>query len=209
MALGDPYATLAEMKAYLSLSDVSTTDSQITDALASASAEIERHCERQFNKQAAATARVYKPNTSSAVWVDDFWTVTGLVVKTDADRDGVFEQTWTAADYELNPLNGIVDGQSGWPYYKLRAVGQNGLYFPVWRRIPSRASVEVTASWGWNAVPAPVKQACMILAAMSFQLKDAPLGVAGMGEFGVIRVRNSRMAEDKLNDYCRNRFKVG
>lgn len=209
MALGDTYATLDEMKAYLSLSDTNAPDSQITDALQSATAEIERHCERQFNKAGTVSARVYKPNTSSAVWVDDFWTTTGLIIKTDADRDGVFEQTWTASDYELNPLNGIVDGQIGWPYYKLRSVGSNGLYFPLWRRLPTRASVEVTANWGWANVPAPVKQSCMILAAMSFQLKDAPLGVAGMGEFGVIRVRNSRMAEDKLNDYCRNRFKVG
>jgi hypothetical protein len=207
MALGDNYATLAEMKAYLSLTDTVAADSQITDALNSASREIERHCERQFNSAGSVSARVFNPNTVGTVWVDDFSTVTGLIVETDADADGTFETIWTSADYELNPLNGIVDGQTGWPYYKIRAVG-NSLRFPVWCG-PRKATVRVTANWGWATVPAPVKQSCMILAAMSFQLKDAPLGVAGMGEFGVIRVRNSRMAEDKLNDYCRNRVKVG
>lgn len=207
MALGDLYATLDEMKTYLSLTGQSAADDQLTDALNSASREIERHCDRQFNRTETATARVFKPSTSSACWVDDFYSASGLVLKTDADLDGVFETTWVAADYELNPLNGIVGGQVGWAYSKIRAVGTTNR-FPLWCG-PRTATVELTALWGWESVPAPVKQACLILAAMAFQLKDAPLGVAGMGEFGVIRVRNSRMAEDKLNDYCRNRVKVG
>lgn len=207
MALGDNYATLDELKAYLSLTGQSAVDDQMSDALNSASQEIERFCGRQFNRVETASVRVFRPMTSSGCWMDDIWSTTGFVLKSDADYDGVYETTWAAADYELRPLNGMVNGVPGWPYYKITAVGTANR-FPVWRANLRETTVQVTALWGWTTVPAPVKQACLILAAMAFQLKDAPLGVAGMGEFGVIRVRNSQMAEQKLMDYVRQRVGV-
>ena len=208
MALGDTYATLDELKAYLSLTGQTAVDDQVNDALQSASREIERHCKRQFNKTTVASARTYAPDNYGLVRTDDFHTVTDLVVETDETGDGTFERTWTSADYELYPLNGVVEGQPGWPFWKVRKSGS--LWFPVCAFTGhKRATVRVTAQWGWLEVPAPVKQACLILAAMAFKLKGAPLGVAGMGDFGVVRVRNNRMAEDKLNDYCRDKVLVG
>jgi hypothetical protein len=54
------------------------------------------------------------------------------------------------------------------------------------------ASVQVTAKWGWPAVPPAVKQAAFIVAADLFKAKDSAFGVAGFGEFGAVRV-GSRM----------------
>jgi hypothetical protein len=206
MALGDNYATLDELKAYMSLTGQASMDDQMTDALTTASREIERHCNRQFNNTGTASARVYAPTLPRVVRCDDFYTTTGLILESDDSGDGTFPTVWTSAQYELEPVNGIVDGQLGWPYNKFRAL--SGLWFPrPWTM--RRNVVRVTAKWGWAEVPAPVKQACLLLAAENFQLKDAPLGVAGMGEFGVVRVRNNRMAADKLNRYCRESALVG
>jgi hypothetical protein len=48
------------------------------------------------------------------------------------------------------------------------------------------------------------------MAAETFQLKDAPLGVAGMDAFGsALRVRDNAMAASKLAPYVRDRFLVG
>lgn len=205
MALGDPYATLPEIKDYLSIT-ATTYDDELADALASASEEIERCTNRQFNKTTTASARVYQPHDSYVVRVDDFHTTTGFVLKTDEAGDGTFETTWASTDYELFPLNGIVNGQTGWPYNKI--CGTQSRWFPLpWTG--RRATIEVTAQWGWASVPAPVKQACLILAAETFQLKDAPLGVAGMGEFGVVRVRDNKMADKKLRKYMRSQVLVG
>lgn len=206
MALGDTYATLNELKSYLALTTTVELDEQMADALNSSSREIERYCNRQFNKTATATARVFPPTTCSTAWVDDFHTITDLVIKSDDTGDGVFETTWDSSDYELYPYNGVLEGQAGWPYYKISAVGN--AWFPM-NRFGRMATLQVTAQWGWSDIPAPVKQACLILSAMNFQLKDAPLGVAGMGEFGVIRVQNSRMAMDKLSKFCRSKVLVG
>jgi hypothetical protein len=121
----------------------------------------------------------------------------GLLVAVDSDGDGVFETTWTAADYELRPLNGIVGGQPGWPYNQIRAVGSK--CFP---RCSRRAVLQVTARWGWAAVPAPVHEACLIVASETVKLRDAPFGVAGYGDYGAIRVRNNPMAMGMLAPYC-------
>lgn len=204
MALGDSYATLTELKARLDIADTNDDD-RLTDALAAASREIEQWCGRQFNDAGAASARVFHPLTPYTVMVDDFSTTTGLVVATDTDDDGTYDTTWTSSDYDLEPVNGVVSGMTGWPYYQLRAVGD--YTFP--RCVRRRRSVQVTAQWGWAAVPSEVKQACLIIAAESFKLGDAPFGVAGFGEFGPVRVRMNSRAQSLLAPYRLNPVLVG
>lgn len=203
MALGDPYVSVSQFKVYLGIGDV-VDDTAVTDAVTSVSREIEKFCGRQFNDAGSATARVFRPDHAGLCQVDDFSTVTGLVVATDGGDDGTYETTWAASSYQLEPLNGVVDGESGWPWWRIRAVV--GQRFPTWCVHPP---VQVTARWGWTAVPAAVKQAALILAAETFKLKDAPFGVAGYGDFGPIRVRSNPMAAAKLAPYRRAAVLVG
>lgn len=204
MALGDKYATLVALKSYLKIEDTADDD-ELNDALNNASRNIEKFCGRQFNDAGSASARVYYPESWRVAAVDDFSTTTGLVVKTDEGDDGTFETTWAAADYQVEPLNGVVDGETGWPYNRICSTGTRWFPGPVAGYVVSyRPSVEITARWGWTAVPAPVKQACLIIAAETFRLKEAPFGVAGYGEFGVVRVRDNPMAASRLAPYRRN-----
>ncbi len=199
MAIGDPYATLPDLKSYLRI-DNTTDDVELNDALSAASRGITDFCKRQFNKETSATARTYKAARSSLAMVDDFHTTTGLLVKTDDDQDGVFETTWTAADYELQPLNGVRNGEPGWPFWKIHTAATAALTFTA----ATQATVQITAQWGWAAVPEPVRQSCLILASETFKLRDAPFGVAGFGDFGAVRVRDNPMAKAKLAPYRRN-----
>lgn len=202
--LGDPYCTLAELKAYRGIAaDEDSKDSELTWALESASREIEDHCERQFNKETTVSQRVFRVTDSSCVTVDDFHTTTGLVISTD-DGTGTFGTVWTAADYELLPLNGIMDGVPGWPYNEIEAV--RSFTFPLYGR---RASLRVTAQWGWAAVPTPVRQTCLLLAARNYKLSESPTGVEGFGEFGVVRVRDMPEVAKKLRRYKRIAVNVG
>lgn len=201
MALGDDYITAADLRTRLGVT-VGTEDAILEAAATAASRAVETHCRRQFNLAATATPRRYRPDTGTLLTVDDIATTTGLLVEVDNDGDGEFETTWTAADYELEPLDGVVDGVEGWPFWTLRAVGS--------RRWPcsDRATVRVTAQWGWQAVPAPVVEATKIVASELYKLKDAPLGVAGFGDFGVVRVRENPMAATKLAPYVRDAILV-
>lgn len=198
MAIGDPYVSLGELKSYLKITD-NVDNVELATALDSASRGIEDHCLRQFNDAEVITARSYRPENNCLVIVDDFHTSTGLIVKTDEDDDGVYETTWSAADYELLPMNGVVKGRPGHPYWELR-VTLMSRYFPTWLRRPA---VQVTAQWGWAAVPDPVRQACLILASEGFKMKDAPFGVAGFSDFGAVRVRDNPVVARMLQAYQR------
>jgi hypothetical protein len=205
MALGDPYITLAALKNYVGIPDADTQDDdEITTALASISRELEKCCHRQFNDAGTTSARVYYPTGAGLLKVDDFSTAQGLVVAVDQDDDGVFETVWSAGDYQLEPLNGVVDGEKGWPFWRIRAVG--GRCFPTRNR---RASAQITARWGWAAAPAPIIQSAKIAGSECLKLKDAPFGVANMDQYGPIRVRQNPMIAAKWKPYVRDAILVG
>lgn len=204
MALGDNYATLAQLKDRLGISDTQD-DLTLNDALSSASRGIEAECHRQFNDAGTESARVYYPLASGLVRTDDFQSSAGLIVATDPGSDGTFEVTWTSTGYELKPLNGIVNGQTGWPYNRIVAVPSSGLYFPD----TGRASVKVTARWGWAAVPTPIKVATLILAEDLAKLKDLPFGSGGYGEWGRIKARENPNVLLRIMPYVRSPILVG
>jgi hypothetical protein len=52
-----------------------------------------------------------------------------------------------------------------------------------------RERVQVPGVWGWPSVPYAIREATLVLAAELYRMKDAPLGVVGMADFGVVRVR--------------------
>ncbi len=191
------YASLAKLKNYLGVGDVddpTTDDERFQDALESATQEINTHCSRRFYADLTASARVFHPaGHGGVVLVDDFWTDDDLVIETTSD--GITWTTFPLADVELEPLNGVMDGEAGWPYTRIRAVDGRRFYRAA------RATVRVTAKWGWRAVPAPVHQACLILAAETAKLAEAPFGVGGYGEFGIVKARDNPFAARKLQKY--------
>lgn len=208
VAFGDSYATLAEFKSYMKQETRDANDDTLQDALDTATREVNRITSRVFWTSDAASPRVYTPQSYLRCKVDDFYTTDGLVIETDPTGTGTFPYTWASSDYELRPFNGIVDQEPGWPYWKIKAVG--GYWFPTVLAPQVRSGVvRVTAKWGWADVPYPVKRATMIIAAENWKLKDAPLGVAGFNQFGVIRVRQNSAAMSKLAKYVRNPVMLG
>jgi hypothetical protein len=107
---------------------------------------------------------------------------TAITLQTSSAGDGVFDQTWSPTDYQLEPVNGVTDGLTV-PFTRIRAV-ENYLY-PV---EADQALVKVTAVFGWPAVPIAITQACVIQSSRLFKRLDSPLGVAGFGDMGAVRV---------------------
>lgn len=210
MAIGDPYATLLELKNKLKITDT-VDDLELEVALTTTSRNIEHHCRRQFNKTTTASARVFDLHRRAyKVHVADFHTTTGLVVKVDPAGDESFTETLASSVYRLEPRDGIVDGEEGWPWSRIVATQRLHPLHPLLLYCGyGHPLVQVTAQWGWAAVPAPVKTACLILASELFKIKDAPFGVAGYGEYGPIRVRQNPIACGLLQPYRRNPVLVG
>jgi hypothetical protein len=199
MALGDAYATAAEFKGYADHFTDSTDDTQITEVLLQASRAVEHVCGRQFNKATSASARVFFPDSHCLAVVDDFHTITDLVIETDSGDGGTYPTTVASTGYALEPVNGIVEGESGWPFYRILAVNS---YWPTYT---VRPPIRVTAQWGWTAVPTNIKVAAIYTALETFKLKGAPFGVAGFGEFGPMRVRENPRVMSMLEPYTRRR----
>jgi hypothetical protein len=61
--------------------------------------------------------------------------------------------------------------------------------------VGEEATVQITGVWGYATVPDAISQACVIQASRIFKRLDSPLGVAGFGEMGVVRV-TSRLDGD-------------
>lgn len=179
MAITNGYCSLAEVKAALRITD-SVDDSLLEIAVESASRLVDGYAGRNFYSSGSAV-RYFTPEDRIVCEIDDLISLTSLEVS--ADLDGVFDQTWTSTDYQLEPLNGKVDGLTGWPATRIRAVGD----FIFGTNI-GEASVKVTGTWGWSAVPIAVKQATVIQASRIFKRLDSPLGVLSAPDLGYIRV---------------------
>jgi hypothetical protein len=196
------YATLEELKSYLKPLDQTVRDDrEAQDALEAVSRDIDSWCHRRFYPDRVATARIFAPISAELTQVDDFYTTTGLLIVTDDGYDDTYPTSWATSDVQLEPLNGVVDGIPGWPFDVLRV--KAGRRFPLSDEWRMRATLRVTARWGWVATPAPVHEACKMLAAETLKAKDAPFGVAGFGQFGAVRVRDNPMAARKLRPYQR------
>ena len=189
------YVALSELKSALGITS-STDDAFLNLAIDAAEQSINDLCGRKFTADGSASARTYRAQPYICV-TDDISTLTGLVVKTDTANDRVFDTTWSSSDYQVEPLNNLVKGRS---VNNLRAVGD--YTFPVYG--DGLASVEVTAKWGWPAVPDPIEQATLMMASRLYGRKASPMGVIGVGDFGPVRIsRSDPDVAHMLMDYRR------
>jgi len=181
-AIVNGYTTLALVKASLSISDT-TDDDRINDAITASSRMVDEYCHRQFWTTGTASARIFAATEWEVCCVDDIADTAGtaVTVKTSSAYNTTFDITWASTDFQLEPLNRVVAGLD-FAYYKVRAVGN--YRFPV----SATAAVQVTAKWGWPVVPGAVASATKLQAARMFKRDDSPLGVAGFGDMGAVRV---------------------
>lgn len=181
MAISNGYASLSDVKAALRISDA-IDDSLLELSIESASREIDGYTQRSFFNGGTAI-RYYYPQDSYTVLTDDLQSVSELATAVD---NGIYDTVWKVSDYQLEPLNGIKGGIIE-PFTQIRAVGD--FLFPTWLREPQgEATVRITGVWGWASVPTQIRQATILLASRHYKRYDSPLGVAGFGDLGVMRV---------------------
>jgi hypothetical protein len=198
MTVTNGYCSVADLRGHLGDTGTALNVTLLERAINATSRAIEKHCGgRRFWQDPTPVARRYAPDDPTIAWVDDISTTTGLIVATDSLGDGTYATTWASADYELEPTNAAEDG---WPWWRIATTG--AFLFPTGR---ARPGLRVTARFGWAAVPDDVTEAALIRAASLFKRREAPFGVAGMGEFGVVRI--SRQGDpdvvDLLHPYVR------
>lgn len=174
------YATNAELKSLLRIPALDTEDdAELGLAIESASRAVDDATNRQFGKVAAAEARVYTAKYDRwrsrwSITIDDLMDDTGLVINVDDDDDQIYDQAVDA--FRLYPFNAAERGRP-WTRILVKSASTT---------LPTAAegTVQVSALWGWTAVPETIKEATLLQASRFFQRRNAPFGVAGSPEMG-------------------------
>lgn len=172
------YASISDIKAVdrLNITDT-TSDIVLTDVVEAISRWIDDVTGRRFSP--VTETRYFTAQARDIIWVDDISASAGLLLYTDDDGDGVYENTWAATDFNLRPYN----PRSGWPFEAIEITPNGDFYFPSTKR-----GVKITAAFGWSAIPSQVKQACILQSERLFKRFATPLGSSGMSALGEIRL---------------------
>lgn len=193
MAISNGYATLNEVKAAARITD-SVDDSLLELAIESSSRLVDGYCERVFYTTGSAVTRYFSAESNLVCSIDDV-AGTAITVQTSSALDGDYDVTWSASDLQLEPLNRVASGLA-FPITRLRAVGDylfpvdDAIFYPGSRPVSAgEAGVKVTAIFGFaTAIPAAIRQATIIMSLRQYKRYDSPLGVAGFGDMGAVRV---------------------
>ena len=175
MAITNGYTTLPLLKAALGITDTKD-DTELDDSVEAASRQIDAHCGggRKFWQDGSVVARKYFPAMSGRVVVDDISTLTGLLVAIDTTDDGTFDTSLTiTTDFQVEPVNAAAEYPVQ-PWTSIRLL--DGALSHFTQLASGRPSVEVTAKFGWSAIPAGVARACLVQARNIFKSQDATYG---------------------------------
>jgi hypothetical protein len=187
VAITNGYATLAQVKSALRITD-SVDDAMLEVNIETASREIDGYCSRVFYSMGTAS-RFYAASDPYFCPIDDAITVTE--VATALTSNGNYDTIWANpttnqnnGDYQLEPLN------AAWPTDGIvsPSTGIRALWRYLFPTIGGNALVRVTGTWGWPSVPIAITQATIMQAARLYKRADSPLGVAGFGDMGAMRV---------------------
>lgn len=186
MAITNGYATLAELKSSLTITDTSD-DALLELAITSTSRMIDDFTGRFFYANGtigSPVIRYYTPNDPWSLAVDDFVSISAIA--TDDNFNQTWSTVWATSDYMFEPIN---NPRRSWPYSRILATGRY-----VWPYYLPQAC-KITGVWGWPAVPSEVNQACIIQSSRIFVRKQSPFGIAGTPELGTVRL-SSRLDPD-------------
>jgi len=173
------YCTLAQVKGALRITD-QIDDGLLNTAISSASRFVDGYCDRNFQPAVAGTAIYVPTGRMDDLAVDDLTSVTSISI--DEDLDESFSTTLNPIDFQLLPVNARSGGLD-FPFSRIRP--QEDGYWPT---AYGRATVKVVGMFGWPATPDAVREATILQASRLFTRLDSPLGIAGFGDMGGMRV---------------------
>lgn len=186
------YVSVSTFKTYARVETATADDSEIEAALNAAESQLDIACQRRFEvAPVTPSARVYVPNDRTLLRIHDAVAVTAI------SNDG---DALTAGDYQLEPLNGISWAGDARPYDQIRLLGTNEWDFGDY---DGKATISVTARWGWAAIPAPIVEACKILAKDILGNRDVRFGLVAVTDAAGVSARTNPVVRSTIEQYRR------
>ena len=166
--------TTESLKDYLRI-DIPTDEDADIDGVVDATQDLlEDVTGRRWVVASGSSTRYYAPRAPG----QDFIRIHDAVSVTSVTNDGQVVPVWSAATggYQLEPLNSLDWAGGARPFETIRYIGS------YWRFDNFRATVAVTASWGWSAIPSQVERAAYVLAKDIWTFRDQQ-NTTGFDEF--------------------------
>ena len=193
-AIGDSYATEEDYKQRFPNAVATKDGPRRTRALQDTTRWITSHCHQFFTKNAAAVARVWIGDGSACLKLygqdncpgiapdlaAGVYSAPTITVKIDTGLDGTYATTLTSAQRELHPLNLLFGDEPG-PYKELVIPRWTTGSYLTW---PRGYRVQVTAVYGYAAVPTTIRDGCVELAGIL--LGDSPLATRQFTDIGAV-----------------------
>lgn len=169
--------------------EISVDDDLITAAINAAETAIDNALQRRMVVASGTpSARVFRPDPCTHIlYIDDCVSVTSI------SENGTTLVSGT--DFVLEPLNGIAATGEAWPYYRVLRYARN------WYTDDVKATVTVTADWGWSAIPYEVVESCKIVAADMLSNRDMRNGLVAITEAGGVGSRQNQTVRDMVAKY--------
>lgn len=144
-----PISTLANFKTFARVETPSVDDVFLQAALDAAESTVRSLTGRYLVVAGAATARTFVPDESAILRFQDCTSVTSIV-----DNGTTLVAN---TDYQLEPINGLNVAGETVPFTQARRL--NGTWSST---VAGKASIAVTAAWGWAAIPGWAVQATLL-----------------------------------------------
>ena len=186
------YLTVEQVKSY-ARSEIATDDDEwIAAAIDAAEMTLDRECARRFAVAGAASAQRCAPTSPELLTIRDCTTVTSIIVGGSAV---------SPVDYQLEPIDGLNSFGESVPYTSVRLLTGSWLSGSLNSR---EATVTVTATWGWSAIPARIEQAALIIAKEIIVNRDeVKLGLVGFSDVGGVTARTNPIVRETIAHYRR------
>lgn len=171
--------TTEVIKAYLRNEKPTEDDTLYGEALNAAIRTICDATQRNFTVAGSAAPRSFRPNRrSDYLYIGDCTAVTSVVENSVALTVGT--------SYQLEPLQTTNWAGMTQPYNALRRLDA------WWYTNGPRATVVVTAAWGWASIPDRIVEAIKILTKDIIENRDARGGLISFQDAGLASVRMNR-----------------
>lgn len=186
------YVSVATFKDFARVETATADDTEIEAALNAAEQQLDTDCQRRFQVASVTpSARLYVPQTLTTLRIHDATTVTAVV------NNGT---TLAAGDYQLEPVGGLTWAGESVPYTQIRMLGTGEWDFGDF---DGKATISVTGTWGFSAIPAPIVEACKVLAKDILGNRDVRFGLVAVTEAAGISARTNPVVRTAIEQYRR------
>lgn len=167
--------------------EVLVDEEHVIEAIEAAEQAIDNEAGRRFVVASTSTQRLFVPPCDPVLRIYDCTAVASV-----SDNGS----TVSASLYQLEPVNGLSASGETVPYDSIRRLGGS------WSSSGAgEATIAVTATWGWAAIPSGVKTAARIVTQDVLANRDVRFGLVAVTEAAAFSARENKTVQKALSQY--------